>query len=132
MKKTILLLASLFGLTATYAQRKSDTTFSNRLSREWKLQYYGDNGKKQPPSKQQLEDRMFFYKDYRVLSIAEGKKEYGVWQYDPTKKLLTITDNNTGKTTAFEVLLLNNEQFIAGYKDPNGTVLEIHMLAVSK
>lgn len=132
MKKTILLLASLFGLTATYAQSKPDTSFSSRLSKEWKLRYYGDNGKKQPPSKQQLEDRMYFYKDNKVLSVVEGKKEYGVWHYDPTKKLLTITDNNTRKTTDLQVILLDNEQFVAGYKDPNGTVVEIHMLAVSK
>jgi hypothetical protein len=132
MKKTyLLLLASLFGITSQgYSQRNTTLPFTERIAKEWKLQYYGDNDKKQPPSKQQLEDRMTFYKDNRVLSVEQGKRAQGVWQYDSSKKLLTITDNQTREKQELQILQLDNEQFVVGYKDPAGTLIEIHMLAV--
>jgi hypothetical protein len=134
MKKYFaLLLASLSGIMMqSYAQYDDPSAFADMISKEWKLEFYGDKGKKQAPSSQQQEDRMIFYKDNRVLSIENGKKEDGNWQYDPNKKLLTITDNQTREQTRFQVIKLNQAQFVLGYKDPEGVLLEIHMLPVKK
>ncbi|SDG87465.1 lipocalin family protein [Chitinophaga filiformis] len=134
MKKYFaLLLVSLSGImTQSYAQYDDPATFADMISKEWKLQFYGESGKKQAPSSKQQEDRMIFYKDNRVLSIENGKKETGNWQYDPSKKLLTITDNQTREQTQFQVIKLNEAQFVVGYKDPEGVLLEIHMLPVKK
>lgn len=134
MKKYFaLLLVSLSGIVAPgYAQYDDPATFADMISKEWKLAFYGESGKKQVPSPKQQEDRMIFYKDNRVLSIENGKKEYGNWQYDPGKKLLTITDNQTREQTQFQVIKLNQAQFVVGYKDPEGILLEIHMLPVKK
>jgi hypothetical protein len=133
MKYFILLFALLSGIMAQgHAQNNTPAAFADMLSREWKLQYYGENGKKQPPSPQQQEDRMIFYKDNRVLSIENGKKEHGSWQYDPTKKLLTIIDNQTREQLLFQVIKLDQEGFVAGYQDPGGVLLQIHMLPVKK
>lgn len=129
----ILLFALLSGTMAkSYAQNSSPAAFTDLISKEWKLQFYGENGKRQPPSPQQQEDRMIFYKDHRVLSIENGNKENGNWQYDSTKNQLTITDNQTREQILLQVIKLDQEQFVAGYKDPEGVLLEIHMLPVRK
>ena len=132
MKKTLFLLfTSLFGIKYPgYTQDKTPPSFSELIAKEWKLQYYGDQGKKQPPSERQLENRMIFYKDNRVLSLEQGKQDHGVWQYDSTKKVLTITDNKTKGIVELQVMQLDSAQFVVGYKDPNGNLIEIHMLAV--
>ncbi|SHN23361.1 hypothetical protein [Chitinophaga sp. CF418] len=127
-----LLLASLFSSMVQSHGQNKETTFADMISKEWRLAYYGDNSKKQTPSAKQQEDRMIFYKDNRVLSIENGKKENGNWQYDPTKKLLTITDKQTREQTLYQVIKLDQDQFVVGYKDPEGVLLEIHMLPIKK
>lgn len=132
MKKTIFLLfASLLGIKSQgNAQDKTPASFNDLIAKEWKLAYYGDNGKKQPPSKEQADNRMTFYKDKRVLSVEQGKQDQGIWQYDSTTKVLTITDNKTKGILALQVMQLDQSKFVVGYKDPNGALVEIHMLAV--
>jgi hypothetical protein len=134
MAKYFILLFALLSCTIAegYAQSNNLVAFTDMISKEWKLEFYGENGKKQPPTPQQQEDRMIFYKDNRVLSIENGKKEQGNWQYDPTKKLLTITDKQTGEQLLLQVIKLDQERFVAGYQDPAGILLEIHMLPVKK
>jgi hypothetical protein len=128
-----LLFALLSGIMAqSYAQNNNPAAFSDMISKEWKLQFYGETDKRQAPSPQQQEDRMIFYKDYRVLSIENGKKENGSWQYDSVKQLLTITDNQTREQLLLQVIKLDQEQFVVGYKDPAGVLLKIHMLPVKK
>lgn len=128
----ILLFVLLSGtITQSYAQN-NPLTFTDMISKEWKLEFYGENGKRQPPSTKQLEDRMIFYKDNRVLSIENGKKDPGSWLYDPTKKLLTIIDKQTGEQLLLQVIKLDQERFVAGYQDAAGVLLEIHMLPVKK
>ncbi|TWV99903.1 hypothetical protein [Chitinophaga pinensis] len=132
MKKTFFLLfASILGIGSQgSAQDKTPLAFTDLIAKEWKLAYYGDNGKKQPPSKQQEDYRMTFFKDKRVLSVGQGKQDQGVWQYDSTTKVLTITDNKTKGILELQVMQLDSSQFVVGYKDPNGALVEIHMLAV--
>ncbi len=128
----ILLLTLLSGKTTQSYAQTNPVAFTDMISKEWKLEFYGENGKRQPPSPQQQENRMIFYKDNRVLSIENGKKGPGSWQYDSTKKLLTIIDNQTGEQLLLQVIKLDQEQFVAGYQDPSGVVLEIHMQPVKK
>lgn len=127
-----LLLASLFSTVVQGFGQNKDTSFTAMISKEWSLAFYGESGKKQSPSARQQEDRMIFYKDNRVLSIEKGKKEHGSWQYDPAKKLLMITDNQTREQTLYQVIKLEQDQFVLGYKDPGGVLLEIHMLPVKQ
>ncbi|PWV47011.1 lipocalin family protein [Chitinophaga sp. S165] len=127
----ILLIAMLSGkITQSYAQN-NPVPFTDMISKEWKLEFYGENGKKQPPSPQQQKSRMIFSKDNKVLSIENGKKEQGSWQYDSSKKLLTI-NKQTGEQLLLQVIKLDQERFVAGYQDPAGVVLEIHMQSVRK
>lgn len=128
-----LLFALLSGImTQSYAQNNSPAAFSEMISKEWKLQFYGENDKRQAPSPEQQENRMIFYKDNRVLSIENGKKENSSWQYDSAKQLLTITNNRTKEQLLLQVIKLDQEQFVVGYKDPEGVLLKIHMLPVKK
>ncbi|MCF6406266.1 hypothetical protein L3C95_25450 [Chitinophaga filiformis] len=128
----LLLLTALFSSMVHSHGQNNDTAFADMISKEWRLQFYGDNGKRQSPTARQQEGRMIFYKDNRVLSIENGKKENGSWQYDATKRLLTITDKQTREQTLYQVIKLDQDQFVVGYKDPAGVLLEIHMLPVKK
>jgi hypothetical protein len=132
-KSLFILLISLSAFSIRLLAQEQPDSFTNLIVREWKLQFYGENGKKQSPSPQQEQDRMIFYKDHKVLSIEMGTKQQGIWQYDTIKKLLTITDNETTEKTTLQVLQLDQQRCVLGYKEnPSAPLLEVHLLPVAK
>ncbi|MBW8687859.1 hypothetical protein [Chitinophaga rhizophila] len=128
-----LLLAALFALPFQgRSQAIQSPSFNDMIAKTWKLEYYGDNGTKMPPSPEQKQDRMIFYKDYRVVSIEMGKTQQATWKYDTATKRLTVIDNQSKGKTDLQVLKLDQQRCVLSYKDPAGSELEIHMLAVEK
>lgn len=125
----ILLCSSLSGIISHVFAQTGTSTFTGMISKEWELASYGNNNRKQAPSPKQQEDRLIFYKDQRILCIEKGVKQSGSWEYDTALKQLTIRQPGS-EPLLLQVLQLDQERFTAGYKDPAGTLLEIHMLPV--
>jgi len=129
MKKSLLtLFASFWGFTASLsAQKQPVDTLTSLIAREWKLASYSDNKGKALPTRQQSQNRMIFYKDFRVLSIENGQQTYGRWQYNQAANTITLIRQQEDSLT-LEIIKLDRKQFIAGYKDPAGALIQIHML----
>lgn len=129
MKKSLFTLFSvLCGFIGSLsAQNLPADTFTLLVAREWKLAAYGDNNKKELPSGQQLQSRVTFFKDFRVLSTEDGRQEYGRWRYNRAANTITLIRQKEG-SVVLEIIKLDRTQFIVGYKDPAGAIIEIHML----
>ena len=130
MKKIVVFVFMLLCISkSNYAQ-----TFNELISKEWALEYYGENEEKQPPSPAQKEDRMIFYKDNKALSIEGGKTQEGSWKYDSTKKQLTIVEIATQEVWVMNIIKLTEEEFVLGFKDPEaeGKYLKMYMVPVKK
>ncbi|NLU93234.1 hypothetical protein [Chitinophaga sp. Ak27] len=127
-----ILTALLFISKISSGQDKITKNFYELICKEWKLQSYEEKGKKFPPVPEQKGDKMIFYKDNKVKSIESGYIQNGIWKYEATKSILTVIDNDTKEKAIMKVIKLTNDECILEYKDPEGTLLKMHMLPVKK
>ncbi|MFM2386495.1 MAG: hypothetical protein RL660_1252 [Bacteroidota bacterium] len=127
----IILIISLIQFSKT-ALGQTTSSIDSLLCKEWKLVSYKEGGEKFPPSSKQKNDRMIFYNDHKVKSIETGNIQNGIWQYDATKKALSVVDNKTKEKAIMKVLKITKDECILEYTDPEGTSLKIYMVPVSK
>ncbi|QEH42866.1 lipocalin family protein [Chitinophaga sp. XS-30] len=125
-----IIYAALVPAAPVCAQEKSDKTFKALICKEWKLKFYEEDGEKFPPAPDQSGDRMFFYQDNTVKSIEQKKIQHGTWAYDEVKKILTVVDNETKEKATLKVIALAPDKCVLDYKDPEGSVLRMHMVPV--
>jgi hypothetical protein len=128
---SIILIILLIQFSKT-ALGQTTNSIDSLLCKEWKLVSYEEGGEKFPPSPEQKNDRMIFYSDHKVKSIETGNIQIGIWQYDATKKTLSVVANKTKEKAIMKVLKITKDECILEYKDPEGTLLKIHMVPVSK
>lgn len=126
-----MVLIIFFALFVQSAFCQSDN-IDSLLCKNWQLVSYEESGEKFPPSPEQKNDRMTFYFDHKVKSVETGNIQNGTWEYDSTKKLLTVIDNQTKEKAVLKVLKLTKTECVLEYKDPEGTMLKMHMAPVSK
>jgi hypothetical protein len=112
------------------AQESVNGAFKSMICKEWKLEFYEESGEKIPPAPDQRGDRMFFYQDNTVKSVEGKKIQQGTWTYDGVTKILTVTDNETKEKMKLKIITLTDKAWVADYKDPEGTVLRMHMTPV--
>lgn len=113
-----------------HAQEKTDSAFTTLLCKEWKLDFYVDNGEKLPPTPEQKGDRMFFYRNNTVKSIEGGEIQHATWKYDETRKIVTVIDNETKAKFIMKVVSLTNEVCVIDVRDPEGSVMRMQMSPV--
>lgn len=136
MKKSLLLgmmliaVLSITNIGKAKGQDKNNKTFDELICKEWKLQFYEEQGKKIMPTPDHKEDRMIFYKDKKVKSIEIGDIQHGVWKYDATQSVLTVVDNDTKEKVVLKVIKIMDNECVLEFKDPDGSILKMHMLPV--
>jgi len=111
---------SLFGQVDT-------TNFKNLVCKEWVLKSYEEHGQKFPPAPEQKNNLMIFYKDHKAKSIENKKIQNGTWQYDSSKKTLTVVDSDTNEKVMMNVLKISSTDLIIEYKDPEGAILKMYL-----
>ncbi len=102
------------------------------ICKEWKLAFYEEEGEKFPPSPEYANDIMVFYPDYTVKSVETGKIQNGIWEYDPTEKLLSVVDDQTKEKAIMKVLKITKDECILEYEDPDGALLKMYLVPTSK
>jgi hypothetical protein len=118
----------LFSLNKLYGQSHIDSL----LCKEWRMSYYIEAGRKVLPAGIQKNDRMIFYSDHKAKSIEGGRIQRGVWHYEPKTQILSVVDNDTNENPVMKIISIEEKECILEYKDPNGVILKIVMVPVSK
>ena len=133
MKKvSLLIIISLLTLFSKTSFCQTNTSVDSLICQEWKLVFYEENGEKFPPAPEQKDSRMIFYLDHKVKSIEPDNIQNGVWTYNLTNKLLSITDNETAEIANMKVLKLTKNEIVLEYKDPDGIPLKMYMETVPR
>jgi hypothetical protein len=129
---TAVILITLLTQFSKTAIGQTTDNFDSLICKEWKLVSYEEQGEKFPPAPDQKNDRMIFYNDHRVKSIETGNIQNGIWQYDATKKTLSVVDNQTKEKATMKVLKITSDECVLEYKDPEGNLLIMYMAPVPK
>ncbi|MXV50070.1 hypothetical protein GS399_03730 [Pedobacter sp. HMF7647] len=124
--KIIFLLLLVNSTKITFGQ--NNITNETLICGTWKLKSYEEAGVKHLGSANQNESQMIFYADHKFKSIEPGNIENGAWNYNPTTKILTTTDNITKKVAIIKVSKLTSEECVLEFKDPDGILLKVHMI----
>jgi hypothetical protein len=126
------LLTLLFvGISGSlFGQGTLTDNFDKLICKEWVLKFYQQGSDKFPPSPEQKNDRMTFYSDHKVKSIEGGGIQNGVWEYNASKKLLTVTDHDTKEKMNLTVISLTETSCILEFTDPDGGKMKMHMAPV--
>ena len=102
-------IISILFLFSKIAFGQTNQNIDSLICKEWKLAYYEEGGEKFPPSKEQKNDRMIFYKDHKVKSIEAGNIQNGTWKYDEPTKTLIVVDNQTKERANLKVLKITKD-----------------------
>jgi len=97
------------------------------LINNWKVQYLFENGKKEIPSKNQVNDGIVFQKNFGFTMFQEGQQLNGTWKYNEAKKQLELDITALGIKTKLKVLKLSVSEFVYETKYDDGTVFKYHM-----
>ncbi len=128
--KQIILVLIILALDISYV--KAQTTIDTLLCKEWKLKSYEESGKIFSPAPDQINNRMIFYFDHKVKSIETGNIQNGIWKYDSKAKMLMVVDNLTKEKVVLKVIRITKDECILEFKDPEGALLKMHMVSVTK
>src|SRR5689334_20918135 len=107
---TAVILITLLTQFSKTAIGQTTDSFDSLICKEWKLVSYEEQGEKFPPAPDQKNDRMIFYNDHKVKSIETGNIQNGIWQYDATKKTLSVVDNQTKEKATMKVLKITSDE----------------------
>ena len=132
--KKLLILITFYLLNQFNTTVCGQTTLNtdSLICQEWKLNFYEADGEKFPPADDQRNNKMIFYNDRKVKSIESDKIQNGVWKYNPTGKILTVTDNSTNEISKLKIISISLKELILEFKDPEGTILKMYLEAISK
>jgi len=133
MKKvSLFIIIAFLTLFSKISFCQTNTNINSLICQEWKLVFYEQNGEKFPPAPEQENSRMIFYLDHKVKSIEPDNIQNGVWKYNSTTQLLSITDNETAEIATMKVLKLTKKEIVLEYKAPDGIPLKMYLESVPR
>lgn len=117
MKRLLLSFALL-----TFSFQVFSQDFKDLITKEWRLEMYEESGEKFPPSPEQKNNKMVFFKDNTVKSIESKQTQNGIWKYDKNLKKLTIIDVDTKEKNTFTVLKISEKDCILELNTSEGNL----------
>ncbi|MCC6599781.1 MAG: hypothetical protein IT223_03810 [Crocinitomicaceae bacterium] len=127
MKHISIILLLLFPI-ASFCQTTAEV--EKRICRTWKPAFYESGGQKSPPSAEQKGNRMSFEYTHGAM-VTDGEKiTTGTWNYDESRKMITIENSTLGASEKHigVLLSLTDKELVMEYQSPGKTFLKIFLV----
>jgi len=105
-------------------------SFETLLSKEWKMRYTENGGRREYPDGGEVNDRFIFDANHTVEIREAGESQDGLWQYDPATRRLVITNRVSKDKWTMTVITLTKDELVLKFMDDTEGNATVYLVPV--